>query len=60
MREQAALDDVQQYPIRSELAEPPDRDEILGALGRLAVGKVGGINGLLPDVLKCCGGPLLE
>ena len=28
--------------------------------GRLAVGKAGGMSGLLPDVLKCCGGPLLE
>ena len=32
----------------------------MGALGRLTVGKDGGINGLLPDVLKSCGGPLLE
>jgi len=48
--EQAALDDVQQPPIRSELAEPPDRDEVLGALGRLAVDKAGDISGLLPDV----------
>jgi len=30
---QAALDDVQQLPMRSELAEPPDRDEILRSLG---------------------------
>ena len=50
--EQAALDDVRQLPIRSELAEPPNRDEVLGALGRLALGKACGINGLLPDVLK--------
>ena len=30
------------------------------ALGQLAVGKAGGINDLFPDVLKCCGGPLLD
>ena len=33
---------------------PPD--EALKALGRLAVGKAGGHNGLLPDILKRCGG----
>ena len=31
--EQTALDEIQQLSIRSELADPPDRDEILGALG---------------------------
>ena len=24
------------------------------------MGRAGGLNGLLPDVLKCCGGPLLD
>ena len=57
---QGALDGVEQFPLRSGLVEPPDKDEILGALGRLAVGRAGGLNGLLPDVLKCCGGPLLD
>ena len=58
--DQATLDAVEQLPLRHELCEPPDRDEILRALGRLAVGRAGGMNGLLPDVLKCCGGPLLD
>ena len=44
----------------AELAEPPNGEEILRALGQLAVGKAGSMNGLLPDVLKCCGGPLVE
>ena len=30
------------------------------SLELLTVGKAGGINGLLPDVLKCCDGPLLD
>jgi len=47
---------IQQLPIRNELPEP-DRDE---ALRQLTVGKVGGVNSLLNDVLKCCGGRLLE
>ena len=42
---------MDQLPLRSKLAEPPR------ALGCLAVDKAGGINGLLSDVLKCCGGP---
>ena len=45
---QSALDEVRQLPLRSELAEPPNEDEILEALGQLAVGKAGGMNGLLP------------
>ena len=57
---QAALEGVERLPLRSGLAGPPDKDEILRALGRLAVGRAGGLNGLLPDVLKCCGGPLLD
>ena len=44
------------YPL---VSEPPDRNEILRALGQLTVGRAGGINGLLPDVLNCCGGPLI-
>ena len=57
---QAALEGVECLPLRSGLAGPPDKDEILRALGRLAVGRAGGLNGLLPDVLKYCGGPLLD
>ena len=57
---QAALDEVEQLPIRTELAEPPNGEEILKALEQLAVGKAGSMNGLLPDVLKCCDGLLLE
>jgi len=39
-------------PIRNELAEPPDRDE---ALRQLTVGKAGGVNSLLTDVLVVVG-----
>ena len=51
---------VEQLLLRRELSEPPDRDEILRALGKLTLGRAGGMNGLLPDVLKCCGGPMLD
>lgn len=48
---------MEQLLLRSELAKPPDRNEILVAFGKLSVGKAGGFNDLLPDVLKCCSGP---
>ena len=37
-----------------------DRDKILRALGKLTLGRAGGMNGLLPDDLKCCEGALLD
>ena len=42
------------------MCDPPCKGEILRALGRLLVGKTGGSNGLLPDLIKCCGGPLID
>ena len=43
----------------NNLAQPPDRVEILRALRRLTVCKAGGVDSFLPDILKC-GGPLLD
>ena len=56
--DQATLDAVEQLPLRHELSEPPDRNETLRALGKLTLDRAGDLNGLLPDGLKCCGGPL--
>ena len=47
-------------PLRFKFSGPPDEDEILRALKKLTVGRAIGMNGLLPDVLKCCGEPLLD
>ena len=58
--DQGTLDVVEQLLLRHELSEPPDRDEIFKALGKLTLRRTGGMSGLLPDVLKCCGGPLLD
>ena len=41
--------------VREELSEPPSEDEILVAMGTLKSGKAGGKNGMLPEMLKCCG-----
>ena len=51
---------MQQLLLRSELAQPPDRKEILATLGQLTVDKVGGVNGLLPEIFKCCSWSLLD
>ena len=58
--DQATLDAVEKLPLRRELSESPDKDEILRALGKLTLGRAAGMNELLLDVLKCCGGPLLD
>ena len=42
------------------MSDPPCKYEILRALGRLSVGKAGSDNGLLPDLIKCCDGPLMD
>ena len=54
------IDNMQQFPLRSAMSDPPCKGEILKALGRLLVGRAGGGNGLLPDLMKCCGGPLID
>ena len=57
---QTMIDNMQQYPLQSTLADPPCKGETLRALGRLSVSKAGGNNGLLPDLIKCCGGLLMD
>ena len=51
---------VQLMAVREELSMPPSEDEILAAMSSLKVGKAGGKNGVLPEMLKCCGANLLE
>ena len=51
---------VQLMTVREELSMPPSEDEILAAMSSLKVGKAGGKNGVLPEMLKCCGANLLE
>ena len=42
------------------MSDPPTGDEVLAALSRIKVGKAAGSNGLLSDIVKYCGGPLLD
>jgi len=39
------------------MCDPPTSEEVMTTLSR---GKAAGSNGLLPDIEKCCGGPLLD
>jgi len=40
--------------VRSELADVPSLDEIRNALSLIAGSKAGGINGILPEMVKFC------
>ena len=53
MKSSAAIDCIQLMAVREEISNPPTGDEVLTAL-------TAGSNGLLPDIMKCCGGPLLD
>ena len=53
-------DDIKQIAIRREMCDPPTSEERMIVLLRTKPGKAAGSNGLLPDVLKCCGSPLLD
>ena len=48
-----------QFPLRGVLSDLPGEDEVRRALRRLSVGKAGRDNGVLPDLLKCCGAALV-
>ena len=54
------INEVPDCPIDESLDAPPSDDEILEALGKMKSGKAGGKNGILPEMLKCCGANLLE
>ena len=56
----ATIDSIPSMVVRREMCNPPTGDEVLAALSRIKVGKAAGSNGLLPDIVKCCGGPLLD
>ena len=54
------MQSLKQCPIRRELGVPPTEDEVVTALYRMKGGKAGGKTGILPDMVKSCGGLLLE
>ena len=48
------------YPVDESLGEPPSEEEILEALGNIKGGQAAGKNGVLPEMIKCCGAGLLD
>ena len=50
---------VQLMAVREEQGMPPTEEEILVVVGSLKGGEAGGKNGVLPEMLKCCGANLL-
>ena len=49
-----------QHPVRVDLAEPPTEEEIMQAIGRLKCGREGGKSGILPEMVKGCGGEMMD
>ena len=49
-----------QHPVQEDLAEPPTEEEIMQAIGRLKCGRAGGKSGILPEMVKGCGGEMMD
>ena len=49
------VDAVEEYPTRSELADPPTAEEVVEAMGKQKEGKAGCKNGILPEMVRGCG-----
>ena len=54
------VDAVEEYPTRSELADPPTAEEVVEAMGKLKEGKAGGKNGILPEMVRGCGEMMMD
>ena len=56
------LTKVRQRQVRTDMAEPPSKEELESALGKLKNGRAGGESGILPEILKaaCEGKEVLE
>ena len=55
-----AIEEVEGYPERSELADPPTEEEVVEALRKMKVGKAGGKSGILPEMVRGCAGQLMD
>ena len=55
-----AVDEVLNRPVDDSLDDPLSKDEVLEALIKIKYGKAGEKNGMLPELLKCCSGSLLD
>ena len=53
---------VMQRPLKPHMAEPPTKEELVEAVGKLKSGKAGGSSGILPEMVKaaCCEDEFLD
>ena len=56
----SVVDEVEDYPIDESLDVPPSEEEILDVIKLIKDGKAAGENGVLPEMIKCCGLDLLD
>ena len=56
----SVVDEVEDYPIDESLDVPPSEEEILDVIKLIKGGKAAGKNGVLPEMIKCCGLDLLD
>ena len=49
---------AQQRPVRADMMVPPTEDKVMRALSKLRRNKARSKNGILPEMLKSCGGVL--
>ena len=49
-----------EYPVRGELADAPTEEEVMEAMGKLKLGKDDGKSGILPEMVRGCGGELMD
>ena len=51
---------VEQHPARMDLPESPTEEVVIEALGKLKGGKAVGKSGILPGMVKGCGGKIMD
>ena len=57
---EASVNSLWQYPLRPRMSNPPSEEEIIEAIDKLKRNKVGGSNGILPELLKSSGAAIIE
>ena len=55
-----AADAVEEYPTRSELADPPTAEEVVETMEKPKEGKAGSKNGILPEMVRGCGETMMD
>jgi len=54
------VDAAEQHPEQTDLGDPPSEEEVMEAIVKLRGGRAGGKNGILPEMVKGCGGEMMD